>query len=44
MIRVIVTPAIYRCFDFVKKIDRHSTEQDSHLVYFPKEFEMLRFY
>jgi len=34
LIRVIVTPAIYRCLDFVKKIDRHSTEQDSHLVRF----------
>lgn len=37
LIRVIVTPAIYRCFLLLKDVNRHSTEQDSHRVYIRKE-------
>lgn len=33
MIRVIVTPAIYRCFVPLQNVNRHSTEQDSYRVH-----------
>jgi len=32
LIRVIVTPAIYRCFVRLNDVNRHSTEQDSRCV------------
>ena len=36
LIRVIVTPAIYRCFVLLRDINRHSTEQDSLPVHIKK--------
>jgi len=45
LIRVIVTPAIYRCFVGLNHINRHSTEQDSPCVHYLEEYSArLRFY